>query len=292
MTTLDGPASYLSGCTPANRSLPTAFRPRSLSPTRSIPHGEGTREWTAYTDQGAPTMFRNHVSRYLTKLGELIAAQGIHAGNGDLLLVAGPLALPHRSRPPSSPTLTSQTWRGTVRSLSPPLPCCGPGRPAGRGSGARRRRCPEGSLACRRLSHGQGQRGAASSIRPPRKTVVDPDDGEAERAWTSRCGSLRHCSRSRFSAPGWTRLRVDRFTYARTRPPMTSYAEDLSDRTYKTIGVLEVLGAIGLVLPRLLGIAPVLTPARRPGVRRPDDRSDRHAPPPRRTPAHHSQYCS
>ena len=33
-------------------------------------------------------MFSNRVSRYLTELGELIAAQGIHAGNGDLLLVA------------------------------------------------------------------------------------------------------------------------------------------------------------------------------------------------------------
>jgi uncharacterized membrane protein YphA (DoxX/SURF4 family) len=63
-----------------------------------------------------------------------------------------------------------------------------------------------------------------------------------------------------FLGTGLTRLRDDRFTYARARPPMTSYAEDLSDRTYKTIGVLEVLGAIGLVLPRLLGIAPVLTP--------------------------------
>jgi uncharacterized membrane protein YphA (DoxX/SURF4 family) len=63
-----------------------------------------------------------------------------------------------------------------------------------------------------------------------------------------------------FLGTGLTRLRDDRLTYARTRPPMTSYAEDLSDRTYKTIGVLEVLGAIGLVLPRLLGIAPVLAP--------------------------------
>jgi hypothetical protein len=34
-------------------------------------------------------MLRNHVSRYLTELGELITAQGLHAGNGDLLLVAG-----------------------------------------------------------------------------------------------------------------------------------------------------------------------------------------------------------
>src|SRR5215204_4255606 len=63
-----------------------------------------------------------------------------------------------------------------------------------------------------------------------------------------------------FGAVGFTKLRDDRLNYARARPPMTSFPEDLSDRTYKTIGVLEVLGAIGLVLPRLLGIAPVLTP--------------------------------
>ena len=59
---------------------------------------------------------------------------------------------------------------------------------------------------------------------------------------------------------GFTKLRDDRLTYAQARPPMTSFAEDLSDRTFKTIGALEVLGAIGLVLPRLTGIAPVLTP--------------------------------
>jgi hypothetical protein len=41
---------------------------------------------------------------------------------------------------------------------------------------------------------------------------------------------------------------------------MTSFAEDLSDRQYKTLGVLELAGAVGVVLPRLLGIAPVLTP--------------------------------
>jgi uncharacterized membrane protein YphA (DoxX/SURF4 family) len=63
-----------------------------------------------------------------------------------------------------------------------------------------------------------------------------------------------------FGAVGFTKLRDDRLTYARARPPMTSFAEDLSDRTYKVLGVLEVLGAIGVVLPRLLGIAPVLTP--------------------------------
>jgi uncharacterized membrane protein YphA (DoxX/SURF4 family) len=63
-----------------------------------------------------------------------------------------------------------------------------------------------------------------------------------------------------FGAVGFTKLRDDRLTYARARPPMTSFAEDLSDRTYKVLGVLEVLGAIGVLFPRLLGIAPVLTP--------------------------------
>jgi uncharacterized membrane protein len=63
-----------------------------------------------------------------------------------------------------------------------------------------------------------------------------------------------------FGAVGISKFRYDRLTYARARPPMTSFAEDLSDRTYKTLGVLELLGAIGVVLPRLLGIAPVLTP--------------------------------
>jgi uncharacterized membrane protein YphA (DoxX/SURF4 family) len=62
-----------------------------------------------------------------------------------------------------------------------------------------------------------------------------------------------------FFGSGFTKLKDDRLTYARTRPPMTSFAEDLSDRTFKTIGVLEVLGAVGLVLPRLTDIAPVLT---------------------------------
>ena len=63
-----------------------------------------------------------------------------------------------------------------------------------------------------------------------------------------------------FGAVGFTKLRDDRLTYANARPPMTSFAEDLSDRLYKTLGVLEVAGAIGVILPRLLGIAPVLTP--------------------------------
>lgn len=38
------------------------------------------------------------------------------------------------------------------------------------------------------------------------------------------------------------------------------YAEDFSEPAVKAIGAVEVLGAIGLVLPWLTGIAPILTP--------------------------------
>jgi uncharacterized membrane protein YphA (DoxX/SURF4 family) len=69
-----------------------------------------------------------------------------------------------------------------------------------------------------------------------------------------------------FGAVGFTKLRDDRLTYANARPPMTSFAEDLSDRLYKTLGVLELAGAAGVVLPRLIGIAPVLTPLAALGI--------------------------
>lgn len=39
-----------------------------------------------------------------------------------------------------------------------------------------------------------------------------------------------------------------------------AYVNDFSEGAIKTIGALEVLGAIGLVLPRLTGILPWLTP--------------------------------
>lgn len=38
------------------------------------------------------------------------------------------------------------------------------------------------------------------------------------------------------------------------------YVEDFAAGTIKLIGALEVLGALGLILPLLTGIAPVLTP--------------------------------
>ena len=41
--------------------------------------------------------------------------------------------------------------------------------------------------------------------------------------------------------------------------PMT-WAADVTDGQFRTIGVLEVLGALGLILPGALGMAPALVP--------------------------------
>ncbi len=40
----------------------------------------------------------------------------------------------------------------------------------------------------------------------------------------------------------------------------TPYVEDLTDGQVKAIGTVEVLGAIGVVLPAALKVAPILTP--------------------------------
>lgn len=39
-----------------------------------------------------------------------------------------------------------------------------------------------------------------------------------------------------------------------------AYVEDFSDSAIKAIGVAEILGALGLILPLATGIAPLLTP--------------------------------
>jgi uncharacterized membrane protein YphA (DoxX/SURF4 family) len=44
------------------------------------------------------------------------------------------------------------------------------------------------------------------------------------------------------------------------------WAEDFSAGTVKAIGALEILAAIGLILPAALGIAPVLTPLAALGI--------------------------
>ena len=45
-----------------------------------------------------------------------------------------------------------------------------------------------------------------------------------------------------------------------------AYTKDLSAGTVKTIGALEVLAAIGLILPAALGVAPVLVPLAATGL--------------------------
>ncbi len=51
---------------------------------------------------------------------------------------------------------------------------------------------------------------------------------------------------------------------ARPKPALVGagmgWAEDLADNNVKLIGAVEVVGAVGLILPWALGVAPVLTP--------------------------------
>jgi uncharacterized membrane protein YphA (DoxX/SURF4 family) len=44
------------------------------------------------------------------------------------------------------------------------------------------------------------------------------------------------------------------------------WAADVSDAQFRAIGLVEVLGALGLILPAALGIAPLLTPLAAVGV--------------------------
>ena len=60
-----------------------------------------------------------------------------------------------------------------------------------------------------------------------------------------------------FLLTGTTKLTQPRLKMA--AGPMR-WAADVTDRQFRTIGLLEVLGAIGLILPAALGIAPLLTP--------------------------------
>ena len=42
--------------------------------------------------------------------------------------------------------------------------------------------------------------------------------------------------------------------------PGMAYVEDFDDQTIKLIGIAEVVGAVGLILPGVLDIAPILVP--------------------------------
>jgi uncharacterized membrane protein YphA (DoxX/SURF4 family) len=60
-----------------------------------------------------------------------------------------------------------------------------------------------------------------------------------------------------FLATGLIKLTQPRLKMA--AGPM-AWAADVTDRQFRTVGLLEVLGAIGLILPGTLGIAPRLLP--------------------------------
>jgi uncharacterized membrane protein YphA (DoxX/SURF4 family) len=51
-----------------------------------------------------------------------------------------------------------------------------------------------------------------------------------------------------------------------TANPNMAWAQDFSPGMIKTIGVLEVLAAVGLILPAVLGIVPVLVPVAAVGL--------------------------
>jgi len=59
-----------------------------------------------------------------------------------------------------------------------------------------------------------------------------------------------------FVASGVVKIARDRAQLHEQMP----YVEDLSDGQFRTIGILEIAGGVGLVLPAATGIAPVLTP--------------------------------
>jgi len=66
-----------------------------------------------------------------------------------------------------------------------------------------------------------------------------------------------------FLATGLTKLTQPRLKMA--AGPM-AWAQDVTDVQFRTVGLLEVLGALGLILPPALGIAPVLVPLAATGL--------------------------
>ena len=48
--------------------------------------------------------------------------------------------------------------------------------------------------------------------------------------------------------------------------PQMAWVDDFSPATVRFIGVVEFLGALGLILPALTGIAPILTPLAATGI--------------------------
>jgi len=63
-----------------------------------------------------------------------------------------------------------------------------------------------------------------------------------------------------------TKLKDSREVYAATRPPMTTYALHMPTWLFKTLGVVEIAGAIGVIVPESTGVAPWLTPVAAAGL--------------------------
>ncbi len=61
-------------------------------------------------------------------------------------------------------------------------------------------------------------------------------------------------------------LKLARTREALTAQPKMAWAADFSAGQIKLIGLAEALGAVGLILPVLLGILPVLTPIAAAGL--------------------------
>jgi len=66
-----------------------------------------------------------------------------------------------------------------------------------------------------------------------------------------------------FLAAGATKLIQPRVKLA---AGSMSWAEDVTDEQFRGIGLVEVIGALGLILPAALKVAPVLTPLAATGL--------------------------
>lgn len=50
------------------------------------------------------------------------------------------------------------------------------------------------------------------------------------------------------------------------KPKMGDWVDAVSDPMFKLIGLLEVLGAVGIILPMAIGVLPILTPLAAAGL--------------------------
>ncbi|WP_134324890.1 DoxX family protein [Cumulibacter soli] len=63
-----------------------------------------------------------------------------------------------------------------------------------------------------------------------------------------------------FSIGGIVKLTVPKETFAAKGGAAAKWTEDFSSAGFKRLGVLELLGGLGLVLPAMVGIGPILVP--------------------------------